>query len=252
MVTRFISLLALFLVVGACELRADASLTINEDQTGTFGFEASLDEELRDLLAQQGQEVDLAAQLGDLPAGWTTESFVEGDFEGVRASRTFDSFGDLQRSLDDLAGSDFAGQVNVTDFLVDLKLARDGDRFEFAVTIGDVSGSFAGALAGGGLEGIDVAGLFDTILNLKLIVTLPGEVVEHNGDGLDGSTVSWTLDLDTSGQTLMASSEVAGSGQSFAVVGGMVAAIGLFTFGFLMVKRRNENRAREFVAAAGE
>ncbi len=249
---RFIPLFALFLVVGACELRADASLTVNEDQTGTFGFEASLDEELRDLLAQQGQELDLAAQLGDLPAGWTTESFVEGDFEGVRASMPFGSFEELQTSIDDLARSDFAGQVNVTDFLLDLELARDGDRFVFSATIGDVSGSFAGALGGGALEGIDVAGLFDSILNLELIVTLPGEVVEHNGDGLDGSTVSWTLDLDTSGATLTATSEVAGSGQSFALIGGIGAAIGIFAIAFVMIRRRNENRAREFVAAAGE
>ena len=249
---RLIAFFALFLVVGACELRADASLTVNEDQTGTFGFEASLDEELRDLLAQQGQEVDLAAQIGDLPTGWTTESFVEGDFEGVRASKPFGSFEELQWSIDDLARSDFAGQINVTDFLVDLDLARDGDRFTFSVTIGDVSGSFAGALGGGALDGIDVASLFDSILNLELIVTLPGEVIEHNGDRLEGSTVSWTLDLDTSGTTLAATSEVAGSGQSFVPIGAIAAAVGILAIGFVMIRRRNEIRAREFVGAAGD
>jgi len=250
-VKRLIPLVLLALVLSGCKLRAEAAITVAEDESGSLGLEVSLDEELRDVLTQQGQDLDLSGQLDGLPAGWTAQPFVDGEFEGMRATTDFDSFGDLEATLAALESSDFGGQGNIGDLLADLTLTHERDTFEFSAALDDVSGSFSGAV-GNGFGDLDIETLFDSVFQVRVLVALPGIVTSHNGDAIDGSTITWDIDLESSGRTLSATSEIEGGGLDLALVGSIVGGLILLAIGFVFVQRRNEQRARELVATAVE
>jgi hypothetical protein len=248
-VKKFMPLLVLMLLLSGCKLRADAAITVNADESGSVGLEVSLDEELRNVLTEQGQSLDLTGQLDGLPDGWSAEPFVDGEFEGVRATTEFASFAELEATLQELEGSEFGSQGNLGDLLAGLQLGHDGNRYDFTATIDDVSGSFEGAI-GDGFGGVDVETLFDSVFEVRVLVSLPGVITAHNGDAIDGSTVTWNIDLQTSGTTLSATSETEAAGPGLGVIVAIVAAVVLLGVAVVMVQRRNGQRARELVAAA--
>lgn len=251
LVRRLIPLiLALGLLVTGCKLRADASLVISEDESGTLGLEVSLDEELRDVLTQQGGTFDITASLDQLPESWTVEQFADSEFEGVRAAAEFASFDDLEEMLRELAGSRLGNGASPDELLSNIELRHEGDRFTFEASIDDIEGTVGEALGGEeAFGGFDLATLFDTVFEIRLIVTLPGTVESHNGDALDLSTVTWNIDLEDAGRTLRAESVVSGGGPNLAIVGLIVALVVLAVVGFVLAQRRNQQRARELLAA---
>lgn len=242
-------LLLLALAAAGCKLRADALISITEDESGSLGLEISLDEELRNVLTEQGQSFDITPQLQGLPDGWTAEPFVDGEFEGVRATTTFDSLADLDARLATLEGSEFGAQGNLGDLLAGLDLAHDANRWTFTATLDDVSGSFEGAI-GEGFGGVDIETLFNSVFEVRVLVSLPGLVVEHNGDAIDGSTVTWRIDLESAGRTLAATSETEGGGPGLGVILAIAGAVVLVALAVIMIQRRNTQRAKELVAAA--
>lgn len=171
-----VSLLGLLLA--ACRAETNLVLTVEEDGSGTLGFELGMDEELRDLVTSSGGSVDdiLGDMEVDLPGAESYER-TEGDMTFVGARAEFASIDDLEALL---------------------AQASNGPGFdEFSLTLDERTAEFRAKLdptadlpAGEELP-FDPSELAGEIFSFNLVVKLPGEVVEHNADEIrsDGALV---------------------------------------------------------------
>ncbi|MDH3498981.1 MAG: hypothetical protein OEM97_02565 [Acidimicrobiia bacterium] len=246
-------ILLLFVIAGfflaSCEARFDSNVVVNDDESGVVTIELALDDELRQLLEEQGGEqfLGFGDQLADVPEGWTSEEFTEGVFQGVRVSTEFGDFAELEVRLAGIDEQLGQSELSVPATFRTLGLSRDGDTFSFRADVGDAAAGLD-ALGDQEVGGLDVAQIIDTIFTIRFIVTLPGEIVQHNADSIDGSTLVWQVNSTDATSVLFATSD-AMSGPSAASIAG-VAAVAAFVIGLALfgVARSRRRRAEELAA----
>ena len=238
-------------LLGACEARFDSALVIADDESGEITVELALDDELRQLLEDQGgaQLLDFADQLQDVPEDWTAEEFVDGVFEGVRISTEFSDFVDLEAKLAAFDAQLAESELALPASFRTLGLSRDGERFRFEADLGQATEGLD-ELAGDGLGGFDVGQIIDTIFTIRFLVTMPGEIIEHNADAVDENTntLTWQITSQRTTSTLLAVSEAESGPQigSLLAVGAIVVALGVVVA--LAVRRSRQRRAEELEA----
>lgn len=224
-------LLVFVLVLSACQMRFDTSVVINEDGSGSFAIEIGLDEDFREF-SEGGDMTEGFEGLDGF--GWTIEEFVDGEFEGVRVSTAFESLAALNASLAQLEGLEGTDDGPAPDMFANMSIIEDGGTFTF--TAG--SDALDDSLLSDGSDdlGIDPATLLEEVFIIRLLVTLPGEPLEHNADEVDGSTFIWNIGIDDGGSVFMASSSVGGgSGTLIIVILTVVIA------GFLLMRLAGSN-----------
>lgn len=164
-----VALVALVTLGLAGCVRVDLATTLHPDDTlsGTLTFAVSEKFAKRSGLSAEAlvDSLELPALAADAP-GTTSESFTEDGFAGRRVT--------IENGALDTFGGDGAS----------VQIARDGDEFVVTGSI-DVSEESAGAAAGDGADDVDLDDL-----DVRVAVTFPGPVGEHNGD-LSGRTVTW-------------------------------------------------------------
>ncbi len=166
--TAAVALVALVTLGLAGCVRVDLATTLHPDdtQSGSLTFAVSEDFAERSGVTAEAlvESLHLPALAGDVP-GATVESFTEAGFAGKRVT--------VENAPLDTFGND-GSSVEIT---------RDGDQFVVSGAI-DVSDAMlagpAGAAEGADLDELDV----------RVRITFPGVVVDHNGE-LDGRTVTW-------------------------------------------------------------
>jgi len=160
--TAAVALVALVTLGLAGCVRVDLATTLHPDdtQSGSLTFAVSEAFAERSGITAEAlvESLQLPALAGDVP-GATVESFTEAGFAGKRVT--------VENAPLDTFGND-GSSVEIT---------RDGDQFV-------VSDAMLGASAGGA-EGADL-----DELDVRVRITFPGVVVDHNGE-LDGRTVTW-------------------------------------------------------------
>lgn len=72
---------------------------------------------------------------------------------------------------------------------------------------------------------------------MRFIVSLPGTIVSHNADSVNGNTLTWAIDFDDEGRTLQAVSDIGGSGSSVPILG-VVALVAAVVLGVVLFLRR--------------
>ena len=243
---RLIPLLLAVLVLSACKIRLDVTVEVNEDESGNVSLVFALDDELRDLAAQSGN--DQFSFEENVPADWTTSTYVDGVYEGIEASTSFTSIEAFRSELQALADSelDSAGP----DFLSQLEVTRDGDLFNFSADLTGLEAGLGSALAGAGdanAPGLDSAFL-NELVDIRLVLTMPGEVLSSNADATAANTLTWNLSLADDGKLLSAQSSVAGgSGLNPAIP--VLILVALVIVGVVIIRRRSA-RAEEMSEAA--
>lgn len=186
-------------LVSGCKVRNDTVVSINADRSGTLVFELSVDQELRDLLEGFGEGAvgggslldGLDAQLENVPEGWVAERFVDGPFEGVRTSTTFQSLDELNALVSDLnqqaqSLGNVGSVIQFTAADIDDSLVLEGD-------VGDLFGVLADQLGALGATGLDPSQL-PSVLEWRLIASLPGAISDDSDGEVDLETgrVIWT------------------------------------------------------------
>jgi hypothetical protein len=197
------------LALSGC-MKLDLAMTLQPGDTVDGSFVVALDKKLLEATGLDPEEAfGDAASSAPIPgaddlggAQVTTETYDEDGLYGQRISFTGAPL------------SVFSGGADGAD---GLSITRDGDLYVVSgrLDLADVTGDAAGAGGElgdlgdlGGLGGLgDLGGLQQTLLDslqVRLAVSFPGEVVEHNGE-LDGTTVTWspkageTLDISATG-----------------------------------------------------
>jgi hypothetical protein len=253
-VKRIAPLLALVVLLTGCKVRMDSNLAINEDESGTYAIEMSIDSEMRQYLEEQGGEpLDLTQEFTDAPEGWSVEEFTNGDFSGVRMSHDFDSIAQLEQELSALGD---AGGGSSAGILTGIGLTHEGDEFAFEsdlTGVSDALGGLAGADLGSEMEGVDMGAMFEQLFEVRIVITLPGEIGENNADEVSGNTLTWNISLADDGKVLRAASSVGGGSASVVLIAGIVL-IGLILLGLgtVYLQGRRRRKEQEAVDAMGD
>jgi hypothetical protein len=209
--TRIVLLVALAFVVAGC-YRSQVALTVNEDGSGTLDVLLAIDPDLvQRAAAQAGQEVDLGPDpcarvqstvtaLDTLPEGTEAEPYTDGNYCGLQVTIPFEDGADLEQLLLDSFG---LGATDLPSTFEEFGLERSGDGWRFDASVDAATGAVPGAsLFGQYLEGA----------SNRVEVSLPGDVVEHNGDRVEGGVVIWDLAPLGESRTMFASSDTSGGG----------------------------------------
>ena len=239
---RLIPLLLLAMVLSACKIRVDTALVINEDESGSITLEVSLDEELRQLADQGdgGALSDLSVS-EDVPEGWVFEDFVNGEFEGVRASAEFDDLAGLNERLGQLADQADGSDNIAPDFISQLSISRAGEVFDFSADLTGLEEGLGAAVEGGedGGLGIDPSAFLTDLFEIRLIVTMPGSIVSSNADATADSTLTWNIAITDDGRLLEAQSSLGGGGGG--AIGLIVLAAVVAIVVFVLIQRRSQS-----------
>ncbi len=211
------------LLLTACELRVFADLVIEEDESGTIAVELSMDSALAALADTEfGGEPVFDEDM--LPDGWSMAVVSEDGFQGISATAAFESLTGLREILSALVASeDQPSELGLLDFLAAGLPTREDDTFRFSLTI---PGGIEGLLGEGFAEGplpVDLA-MVDQVLDIRVSLMLPGEIVSHNADLHTVDLLVWNLSLTDPGRTLEAESRLPQPGAHMAIVWVAVAA----------------------------
>lgn len=238
--TRASALLLAGVALAGCRLDLSARTDVRPDGSGVVAVEAVLDETSLDTLAELG--VDPLAELAEVGGdaadddGWrlhreSTERglLVRLEREVADGAAIGDAFRELTAGL---ADEDPA-------LLVDLEVvvADDGGA-QVRGTAGLRPPATSGMRLDGepvGPHGDELAALTEDVVDARLVVRLPGEILTSDADGLDGREAVWRLPVGTSRSvtaTAAAPSALArwwpwGTGGALAVAAGVVLLLGV-------------------------
>lgn len=225
-------LLAMTLLTGCLDVTFHTR--IDTDGSGTLTFDLTFSEQLTQLFGAFGEEFtseDLVEE-GDLdvPPEFADRIRItpRTDEVGVSVEIDFDDIDELNMLLAD-SSVDGPGSEAVVDRV---EFEANDDRTRFSAVVGstdvfDADDEFA--MFGGDL----------TEPNVSFSVELPGNIVDHNADEVDGRTATWDL-VAAAGTTIFAESGPGGATSSSLVliIAGIVALIVLALVVLLVVRSR--------------
>jgi hypothetical protein len=234
---------ALALATTACKVEVNAELTVNADKTGAFAIEFGMDDEVITTLSEMSE--------GEFDPGALLEDFDVEDTPGatVTTERRGDmNFTIISAPVDDLTGSDVlaagtplegiseTGSITFTEEKVTIRASAPAS-------------SLMGDMEGGDMEGISPA-MLAPFIEINLRVTMPGTILDHNADSVDGSTLTWRVDITDPSIDIFAESDPRAGGSSGIpiwvwIVGGVVL-LALLVFLFA-----RGGRSKPAPAAAG-
>lgn len=188
-VKRLLPLMLGLAVLSACQMRVEFRTEVNPDGSGRFAVALGVDEELRELSQDSGED-PLADFDEEVPEGWETEPWTEGEFEGVVATRRFDSPEALAIALAELENSE-------QQFFQEFSLTRIGNEFRFSAQADPAPLEDSGTSPA----------VLESFIDLRVVVELPGRLVEHNADEAEDGRLVWQLSV-TEPRTLSARSQV--------------------------------------------
>ena len=189
-------LLLAVVVLSGCRLDMGAEVVIGADGRGTAAVEFTLDgamvAELDALEVDPTAELEAAARAA--PDWELRRERGDGGSLVLRLTRSVEDASELGEVFGELAAGLAPGDPALWLDL-DVATGPEGEaeldgaaRLEPPATVGAmIDGTALGP------SGEELADLVADAVDARLTATLPGEVVEHNGDALDGRTVTWEL-----------------------------------------------------------
>jgi hypothetical protein len=228
-VVRAVGAAGLALSLTAC-MKMDMNLEINADDTVDGSVVMAFSRDFMDMAGMMGEDADMDDLLEgfmdfdpeseDVPDYASVEPYDDGDFVGQQMN--FDG-----APLEEFSeGADMSG----------MSIVREGDQFVFQgdMDMTDETGEM-GDIPPGMLENMD----FD----LRVSITFPGEVLEHNGS-LSGTTVTWEPQIGEPNDMFARAMDSGGAGGGMPVwlwiVIGVVIVAGLAGLLFFMSRSKGE------------
>ncbi|SDT68023.1 hypothetical protein SAMN04515669_5807 [Jiangella sp. DSM 45060] len=226
---RALAVVASALLLTGC-FKIDMQLDVSSDDTvdGEMVFAVSRD--VSAMAESMGEDPDdlLSGEIDDLPEGTRAEEYEDDDFVGQRyvfddvPLSEFDQNGtfSITHEGDEIV---VGGNLDLTDMDPEAMAEEfDGEEMPFG----------------------DLSGMMDS-MDLRVAITFPGEVTEHNGE-LDGTTVTWTPVAGETNEINARSADSGGGGGGDGIpvwIWIVVVAVVLGLAGLLFFLSRNRNQA---------
>jgi hypothetical protein len=170
-------LTVLTVLLAGCRAEVRLLVDVTEEGTGTITAEVGIDQQLRDLIDRLAGDSERIISGLDLGLEGESETRVEGDLTIYSTVASFD----------EVASVPEASAGNLTSFTVDL--TEDGASLEATLNL-------AGELDVSEFP-VDPNAIGPENLQAEIIVSLPGEPVDHNADELlEDGRFSWVIPLD--------------------------------------------------------
>jgi hypothetical protein len=248
---RGLSLLlaAVALLLVGC-IRAEVSIKVNDDGSGEVSVLAAFDEEAFETLAEDfgdGATTEIPSfgdiDESDLPEGASIEEYDEDGFTGARVTIPFEASDDIAATINEIlsesGGDGFIGGTDST--FEDFSLQREGEGWRFEATAAALNDAADGEDALG-LGGPIFDLLFDDA-SFEIKIELPGDVIEHNADRIDGDTLVWELGLadDEPRQLMALTGADDGGGFNLVIAVVVLAVIGAVVAGVLWFLAQTRN-----------
>ena len=223
---RLIILSALLaLAATACKIETNYGAVINKDGSGTIVAEIGLDEEAQGFFLQDGTDPFSSQALAGLPGARTRQE--------TRGDLTF-----------------YVVEADVTDVSqIEEQILGDSESLfsAFSVTVTETKVSVAAtadpsASLGTQAEGFDPA-VFEDSISANVKITLPGKILTHNADSVDGNTLTWKIPVMGGALNIQAESDPngtpGGSGGSFPLwILAVVAAVAIAIVVYAVMQRK--------------
>jgi len=240
----FLPIACIILLCAGC-FRFNVTITVEDDGTGTLGGEYAISKQLSQVFGDESEELScdeileengdqVLDPLSDFPSGAVVENFEDDEWCGYTFTASFTDFG---RSFIEAGDDDFP--IREEDGLLFFNLPTEdlglGDSDDF--DMGD--------------EDVDPIMLLQAFgipqPEFTISVDIPGEILEHNADTRDGSTLTWAIDFlnpkpdfsPYAKSDLSATAEVKGK-NTFGIVAGIVGAISLILAAKFVRAKNNE------------
>lgn len=224
------------LLATACEMRFYMDLTVEEDGNGAMSFDLTADRELRGLAGDQLGGDQIAQLLNADPSQpCAVDTLVDGDFEGARMTCSFASLEELTAMVAPMGEGDDPG---LPQPMSGFQLERDGDVFLLRLDATEINDSY-NASPDGLMDGMDEMDM-SSFLDIRFTATLPGDIVSHNADFVEGDALTWMFPTDES--WLMAESRV-DSGMSPIAIWSLIA-IGAVILVMIILRMRSDRAKR--------
>lgn len=230
---RLIPILVLAVLLTGCKVKIDQGFELNSDGSGTASVVFGFDDEIMEMMTSFSPDDDpLSGMTSDLPGGWTTEDWSEGEFTGIEAKTDFDDLNELRS----LASMVFSGEDGLFKTFAIEESAGGGFVFEASMNGEALEAGLDGA------EGFDLGGsiedLGDTFFDAEIVIKLPGEIVDHNADQerSDG-TLIWNVGL-ADGDRVIHAESTPGGGLPLIPIAAAAAIILLAVLGLVFWKQR--------------
>jgi hypothetical protein len=234
---KYLFIFALFaLALSACRVESNVVLSIEEDGSGTVGFELGMDQEFRDLMEQSGGSLDDI--LTDLP-----------DFGGQNVTPTNRVDGDMtyigvESVVDDISAFDFSADGGEFFSAFSYEFDRKTASLTATISSGDIAGD-AGDLP------FDMSSLTGEFFSANVVISMPGTVVEHNADEVLGDgTLVWEIPLSGSADIFAKSSFGSSSNSWIVWVLGLVLLVGVVAAVTATIVSRKESKKAVAAAAS--
>jgi len=223
-VLHVLGIAALATALAGC-LKVDMSLEINDDDSIDGHVIMAFSDEVAELT---GQDPETLAQqfedevMDDAPEGVTQEPYEDDEFQGTRLV------------LDGVALDEFDVSDDET-----LSIVHEGDEYRVNGVL-DMTGAEAfGDLSG---EEQELIGRFADSMDVRVAITFPGDVIEHNGE-LEGRTVTWTPEFGETLDVQARAEDTAGSSFPWWIVGVGAALVAVAAMVLLALRRRPDATA---------
>lgn len=231
----------LTIVLAGCRVESNILLDIEEDGSALVGAEVGYDEEFAALIEDSGFAAD--DLFADLPTVGDGEVVAiertEGDMTYVGAASTVDDLSDFAANSTEFdAFSSFSYEFN-EDFAT-LKATVTAE------DVGEVSGGDFGEL------GIDPSQITDEFFSANVVVTMPGNVTEHNADVVrsDGTLV-WKVPFTGSTDiTAVSSFGTSSANWGLILLVGLLVVAAIAVVAALVASRRQSQSAVDQAAAS--
>lgn len=207
-------------------MKADMGVVIKEDGTASLTSKLFIEEEAYNTLLSFSSEGDEVSVEGDLDLSkFKKETVDDKVYYTFEETKQFDSYDDLEKAL--MSNGDEADTNVFSD--VEVKKSSDGEyTFKLVTMPMDASDvSMAGS---------------DDWLKVSMTVTLPGKVVETNGETVDKDTVKFVIDNFSESKTYSVTSEPITLGAKEIALCVAFVAIIAGTIVFVVIRRKKGYR----------
>ncbi len=228
---RIVLMALMVLLISACKVKVEQGFELKADGSGEAVMIVGFDQELQDMIASSGAPDPFAAMTADVPPGWTSEEWTQGEFKGFRATAAFSDVAALQSLVD----SDFSGEDGLFESFSIVEL-DGGYRVDGVLSGESLEQNLQGA------EGFDFSATADEMVGsffeASIAIDLPGKVVSHNADEvLSGGTLVWNVGVADAGGVIRAES-MPGGALPVLPLAGAAAAVAALVAGFVVWSRR--------------